>query len=73
MTLRRTIFQPDREQEFPDDEIAMLEHQGLLLPPEKAPAPEREQSAAASTLATTTATVAAPAAASKEASTDGGK
>lgn len=71
MTKRRTVFQPDREQEFEDAELAMLEREGLLVPleepkPEPQPTPEPQPAATA-----TAAVIVAPA--PKEASTDGSK
>lgn len=44
MTIRRTVFQPDLEVDLPEDEEALLERDGLLLPivedavPDKQPA-----------------------------------
>ncbi len=59
MTVRRTVFQPDLEVELPEDEEALLERDGLLLPVEEKPAAK----------AGATVTAAAP----KEASSDGSK
>lgn len=61
----RTIFQPDREQEMPDDEAAVLRAQGLLVddtaPNLAAPRPASTQTATVTS---------APA---KEGGSDGGK
>lgn len=62
MTTRRTVFQPDLEVDLPEDEEALLERDGLLLPVES-------EKPAGKAGATVTAAAVSP----KEASPDGGK
>lgn len=64
MTTRRTVFQPDLDVELPEDEEALLERDGLLLPVDAAGAEKPPAKTGA------TVTAAAP---SREASSDGGK
>lgn len=46
MSTRRTVFQPDKDVDLPEDEEAQLERDGLLLPVDK-PAPKAGATVAA--------------------------